>query len=134
MHALRGHHLICLHFFNGEGYDQTFIDNLQGTLNSVKSEGLEIKSGDVCSRCPYLENDSCRYSEDADTEVREMDRKALELLCLADGKSVGWHSITSRIPEIFDQWFNAYCAGCEWLPACEKNDFFRKVRGFSSSQ
>ena len=134
MPTLRGHHLICLHFFTGEGYDQTFIDNLGNVLNAVKSEGLKIGTGgdDVCRRCPYLKNDSCQYAENADAEIREMDRKALELLDLSAGNSAAWDSIMSRIPDILADWYSSYCADCEWLPVCEKNDFFRKARQVNS--
>ena len=128
MPTLRGHHLICLHFFNGEGYDQTFIDNLENTLNAVKSEGLKIGTGgdDVCGKCPYLKNDSCHYSENAEAEIREMDARALELLHLSAGKNVAWDSIKNIIPDIFSDWFRSYCSECEWLTVCEKNDFFQK--------
>jgi hypothetical protein len=134
MPTLRGHHLICLHFFSGEGYDQTFIDNLRNTLNAVKSEGLTIGRGgdDVCGKCPYLINNACQYSENADAEIREMDRKALALLDLAVEKSVTWDGIQNIIPDIFSDWFRSYCSDCEWITVCEKNDFFRKVRPVNS--
>jgi hypothetical protein len=134
MPVLRGHHLICLHFFNGEGYDQTFINNLCAILNAVKSGGLKIGAGgdDVCRNCPYLKNDCCEYAENADAEIREMDRKALELLDLSAGNSVPWDDITNTIPGIFPEWYKLYCEDCAWLTVCGKNDFFRTVRPANS--
>ena len=134
MPELRGHHLICLHFFHGEGYDQTFIDNLENTLNAVKSEGLEIGTGrdDVCGKCPYLKDDSCQYADNADAEIREMDARALQLLDLSAGNCAAWDSIHNLIPGIFSEWYESYCTDCEWLTVCEKNDFFRKVRPVNS--
>lgn len=136
MPTLRGHHLICLHFFSGEGYDQIFIDNLREVLNFVKSEGLVIGTGgdDVCRKCPYLnlQNDSCQYRENADAEIREMDRKALEMLQFDAGHAVAWEVIAGRIPDIFADWFRTCCSDCEWVTICERNDFFRKVRPANS--
>jgi hypothetical protein len=130
MLKLRGHHLICLHFFNGEGYDQTFIDNLRDTLKTLLSEELEIVAGgdNVCRECPYLKDESCQYHNNADAEIREMDRKALELLGFAVGNSVSWDRIRNSIPKIFPEWFRSCCTDCEWLLVCEKNHDFRKVR------
>ena len=134
MPILRGHHLICLHFFSGEGYDQTYIDNLRDTLNRVKSEGLTIGTGrdDVCEKCPYMKTGSCQHSENADAEIREMDRKALELLDLSAENRVEWGSLKTIIPALFSEWFSCYCNDCEWLTVCDKNDFFRKVRPVNS--
>jgi hypothetical protein len=134
MPTLRGHHLICLQFFSGEGYDQKFIDNLKSVIALLESNQLEIREGedDVCRKCPYLKNDSCQYSENADAEIREMDRKALELLDLSAGNRVAWDSIKNSVPNIFSDWFRSYCSDCEWLSVCGKNDFFRKVRPVNS--
>lgn len=134
MPTLRGHHLICLHFFGGEGYDPAFIDNLKETLHAAKTEGLTIKtsSDDICRKCPYLKNGSCRYSENAEDQIRGMDRKALELLSIVPGISVTWEAVSSRIPGAFADWFRSYCIDCEWRPACEKNNYFRKMRPLNS--
>jgi hypothetical protein len=75
MLILRGHHLICLHFFSGEGYDAQFIENLRDVLKRAESEEIEIVSGndDVCAKCLYLKDHKCAYDENADKEIREMD-------------------------------------------------------------
>jgi len=136
MPTLRGHHLVCLHFFNGEGYDQPFIDNLRETLDRVKEHGLEVGAGgdDICRKCPFLEDDSCQYSENADAEIREMDMKALELLRLSAGSKAAWEAISRQIPGIFPAWYGSYCIDCAWLRICGKNDFFNTVRPVNSKQ
>lgn len=135
MPKLRGHHLICLHFFSGQGYDQTFIDNLQDTLKTLLVEELEIVAGgdNICGRCPYLKGDSCHYRENADTEIREMDSRALELLDLAVGHCATWDRIRSRFPRIFPDWFRSYCIDCKWLSVCEQSDDFTRLRPDDSS-
>ena len=128
MPLLRGHHLICLHFFNGEGYDEAFIKNLRDTLELASEGEIIISSGvdDVCAGCSYLKEDRCRYSENADKEILEMDKKALELLDHSHNDKVRWNELENKIPGIFPEWFSLYCRECDWKKACEKNSFYRK--------
>jgi len=121
---LRGHHLICLHFFSGEGYDLKFIANLGKILERAGS-GREITictgADDVCCKCSHLNGERCFVDEDSDNEIREMDRRALKLLRLsADGK-VHWTLIKDKIPEIIEEWRETYCNACCWRKACEQH-------------
>ncbi len=129
MPKLRGHHLVCLHFFDGEGYDDAFIKNLEDALCRTKSEDVEIAPGadDVCAACLHLKEGRCMQSEGADKAIREMDAKALELLGLSISDRVGWKALQDRIPGIFPEWYSLYCVDCDWRDVCQKNTFFRKL-------
>lgn len=126
MPLLRGHHLICLHFFDGEGYDDVFIRNLEDTLRRAKEEDVEISSGadDVCVACLHLKHGRCMQTENADKDIREMDAKALTLLGLSISDRVSWKGFKDKIPGIFAEWYSLYCADCDWRKACEKSSFF----------
>jgi len=130
MPRLRGHHLICLHFFNGEGYNPEFIENLRNVLEKTESGDVEISPGadDICDGCPHLKQFRCRYTEDADEGIREMDKRALELLKESEGSKVRWHEIRKRIPELFYSWYNSYCNVCGWKRACEQDALYRQLR------
>jgi hypothetical protein len=129
MPLLRGHHLICLHFFDGEGYDIAFIKNLQDKLRLAEVEDVEIASGedDVCVVCLHLKEGRCMQSDNADEEIRKMDAKALELLGLSISDRVNWKVLQGKVPAIFPQWYSLYCVDCDWRGVCEKNAFFRKL-------
>lgn len=129
MPVLRGHHLICLHFFNGEGYDSQFIDNLRSTLREIEARSVEICSGadDICRKCSYLINDSCQYDDNADDEILSMDRRALDLLGLSVGSKADWDVIRKRLPHVIRDWYAAYCGDCQWLKVCEQNACFREI-------
>jgi hypothetical protein len=129
MPALRGHHLICLQFFDGEGYDQKFKDNLKSVIALLKNDQLEIVAGadDICSKCPYLKNSACHYEENAEKEIRKMDTAALNLLNITAGNMVNWDRIKSMLPQIFAEWHESFCIDCAWLKVCEKNDLFRQL-------
>jgi len=130
MPRLRGHHLICLHFFNGEGYNPEFIENLRNVLEKTRSGDVEISPGadDICDGCPHLKQFMCRYTEDADEGIREMDKRALELLKESEGSKVRWHEIRTRIPKLFYSWYNSYCNVCGWKRTCEQDALYRQLR------
>jgi len=123
MIKLRGHHLICLHFFKGEGYNHEFVANLREILKRVKA-GEEVKvlsgSDDVCRMCPYLKGEICFYNKDAEAEIREMDRMAIRLLGLKTKESVKWLDIGGKVLEILHIWAREYCKECDWRTVCEK--------------
>jgi hypothetical protein len=130
MLTLRGHHLICLHFFSGEGYDAQFIENLRDVLKRVESEEIEIVSGDdgICAECIYLKDRKCMHDENADEGIREMDNTALKLLNLRAGQKITWQDLKNLIPNIFLQWHDRYCNECDWKHACEKSDLYQEMK------
>jgi hypothetical protein len=129
MPALRGHHLICLHFFNGEGYSQEFVRNLEATLKKTEYSPVEICSGadEICMKCPYLKDNACHYDKNAEEEIRAIDSKALELLNLSAGGRAAWNDIRNAVPGIFIQWHGSCCKSCDWITACGKNAFFQRL-------
>ncbi|MDO8281196.1 MAG: DUF1284 domain-containing protein [Thermodesulfovibrionia bacterium] len=129
MPLLRGHHLICLHFFNGEGYDEAFINNLKKILERAEDEEITISSGDddICRCCPYLKERRCQYTESSAEEIRDMDTEALMLLRSSRGDNVKWDEIRNTIYRIFPSWHTSYCLKCDWKDACEKNALFQEL-------
>ncbi len=130
MPKLRGHHLVCLHFFRGEGYSEEFVKNLARVVRTAQDMGIEVHHGadDVCAQCPHLNNARCQFSEDADRGIGEMDRMALDLLKLSRRAKIGWAEIEEKIGEIFPAWHRTFCATCSWRWACEGNDLYRTLR------
>ena len=125
---LRGHHLICLHFFHGEGYSSEFVTNLSDLIKrAIAGEEIVIDSGPdhVCEMCPYLRGGACSYDKGADDEIREMDKTALTLLQVKTGSRVKWSDMKGIIPNIFNRWSRTYCGMCDWKNACEKDASFR---------
>ncbi|AEA46222.1 DUF1284 domain-containing protein [Archaeoglobus veneficus] len=120
MVRFRGHHLICLHFFKGEGYNREFVENLLRALKDAERTGVEVVDGadDVCATCPHNSSGVCAYSSTADAEIRELDKLALNLLSISPGSKVSWSEIRAKIPEIMDVWRQKACTTCDWRNVC----------------
>ena len=114
---LRGHHLVCLHFFKGEGYSEDFIENIHSTLKNPK---MQVVSGtdDICAKCPYLENGKCASNEYSDEDIRAQDSEALRLLGLEPGAIVEWGKVAKMLPPILDEWKSLFCGECSYLKTC----------------
>jgi uncharacterized protein len=124
---LRGHHLICLHFFSGEGFQPEFIKNLRETIKKAEAgEAVCACPGpdDICNRCPYLKAELCLYNKEADEEIRTMDKAAQEFLNTKSGEEITWQELKEKIPGIFPSWSGQYCCGCDWKRVCDKNREF----------
>jgi len=117
MVKLRGHHLICLCFFKGEGYSENFIKKIYKAL----SEDVEVVDGldDICIECPYLLNNECHYKEGSDEEIRKLDELALYLLKVSKGDILSWDEIRKRVEKILTKWRELSCRNCDWLTVCE---------------
>jgi len=114
---LRGHHLICLNFFRGEGYSEEFIENLYAV---IKKEKLEIVTGadNVCMKCPYLKDEKCNSSDYTDEKIHYQDKEALRLLELRSGSIVDWKMIASKLPNIIEEWKAQFCCSCGYRKVC----------------
>ena len=121
MSRLRGHHLICLNFFKGEGYSREFVENIWRIL---EEESIHVVFGadDVCIKCPYLKNRICTYSEESEQNVTELDQMAYRLLSIYPGNTASWNGIKRRIPEIMRRWKKFACGDCDWKNVCELNE------------
>ena len=114
---LRGHHLICLNFFRGEGYSEDFIRNIYSVIGK---ENIEIVKGpdEVCARCPYLRDDRCASNEYTDEMIIFQDKEALRLLEFEPGVVVDWKMIAGKLPDILDEWKAKFCRGCGYRKVC----------------
>lgn len=114
---LRGHHLICLNFFRGEGYSEDFIKNIPEVL---KKENIEIVAGadEVCAKCLHLKDNKCANKEYAEEMILAQDMEALRLLGYVHGMIVNWKMIASALPDILDEWKAKFCFKCGYRKVC----------------
>jgi hypothetical protein len=131
MSSLRGHHLICLLFFNGEGYDAAFVENLRRVIYRANREGVMIHRGadDVCHACPHLAGDECNYRASNEEEIKRLDTIALRLLNLEAGAKADWEAVTKTLPRILPEWKSLACEKCDWLSICRSTKLWEDLEG-----
>jgi hypothetical protein len=127
--VFRGHHLICLNFYNGEGYSTGYIEHLSQTLAIAEKEAVKICVGAdcICKECPNLCDEKCECYENAEADIRCMDATALDLLGLSPDTSISWKEVREKIGDIFHEWYGLYCKDCNWISACRKNESFGQL-------
>jgi uncharacterized protein len=126
---LRGHHLLCILTYKGEGYSPAFVANLDRIAARLTAgEDVLLVDGpdDVCA--PLLAPGSVgeeRPHCDLD-RVRDRDKRALEAVsallsrALAAGERLTLEPETaSRMRSAFETGeIRAACVGCEWSELC----------------
>ncbi|MBW1991902.1 MAG: DUF1284 domain-containing protein [Deltaproteobacteria bacterium] len=128
---LRGHHLICLRFFQGQGYDAAFLAGVEEVRQRLAAgEQIVVMAGPdaVCRVCPWLQGDECTHPETTDAGIRKMDQAALEILHLTPDSRWYWPQFTPRELESgFAEWFRGFCRECSWRPACQAHPDFQAL-------
>jgi hypothetical protein len=124
--SLRGHHLICLQFFRGEGYTDQFVKNLLIVLDQATHQDALVVMGidDVCVACPELGSDAQCASKDAggEEEVALLDELALSVLEVGVGEQLTLAEARERLEANavgVGLWRARACDGCAWESVCD---------------
>ena len=62
---LRPHHVICIYFFRGYGYNEEFVKNMKDIIFTIENNRLEkiiqfkCNCDDLCLKCPRKKNKYC---------------------------------------------------------------------------
>lgn len=121
---LRGHHLVCLRFYDGQGFPEAYRENLRAALLAAQEEGLIVVEGadDVCLPCPSMKDGRCVHGPGWEEEIRAMDRAAMALIGVRPGDVTSWDKLGRAVRGIFERWQREFCTSCQWRAACEGND------------
>ncbi len=117
---LRPHHGLCLVFFEGKGYSETFVEHMQEVRDilspgSARSVRLTLGVDEICAACPHNINGICEHNERA----LRYDRGVLALCGLGEGviDFAGFEElITKRI--LIPGLQRHICGGCRWINIC----------------
>lgn len=116
---LRPHHGMCLFFFQGKGYSDTFNENMskiKRVLDENPPVKLVSKADVICSACPNNQNEICISLE----KVNRYDSSVLELCSFETGSVLSFQDLQKQIrknileagkrPQI--------CSDCQWNELC----------------
>ena len=120
---VRGHTLLCLQGFRGEGYSPEFVENMamiHRTLNDNPEALVEVVASPdtVCGACPHQQSMGCTLNgEQSEREMQAQDRVVLEKLGLKADSHVRWRDILERIRRsVSGDDLPSICGTCRWLP------------------
>lgn len=129
MIKFRGHHLICLNYYEGKGYNEEYVANLSNLVQLANSgEKVKVVEGgdDVCSCCPYLIDNNCEHKPESESSIKTLDKMALSALKLKIGDEVYWANINKAVSKFEKEFFVKFCNGCDWIELCksaQENNF-----------
>lgn len=126
---LRPHHGLCIQFFEGKGYSDSFISNMNNMiddLNDTTSILITMDMDYVCACCPNNNDQICKTQE----KVLRFDEKVAELCRLKAGQCITYSEFRKIIIQnvILDDKMKTVCKECKWAAIC-----FRKADNYEIS-
>ena len=120
---LRGHAVLCLQGFRGEGYSPGFVENLSAIHRSLADDPDQmvelVDAPDaVCGACPHRAPVGCTLNgEGSEAGMQAQDRDVLKRLGLSGGTVTRWRDVLERIRRSITGYdLPGICGNCRWLP------------------
>ena len=134
MLRLRAHHLLCTRLYEGKGYSEDFVLNMNRVVRELDDPGQEVQllasPDDVCIACPNLGSAGSRCTLDNDN-ASGMDMKVCDALECRAGEIYTSRELLERLknkmtPELFE----TVCGECSWHKkgVCTYEDMIKKLR------
>ncbi len=126
--TLRGHHLLCIQGFQGYGYSEDFIENMDNIIHLLESPQQRIRivaeCDDICLSCPYMEQNSCVTPSSTDNIIKTMDHAVMDYLNLEEKLDYIYQDLQQQI--LHEENYNnlkEICGTCSWRKDCK---FYKK--------
>lgn len=114
---LRPHHLLCLLFYEGKGYDEAFVQNMDRLIAHLHHHQMAqvlLTDGEdyICSCCPQrMENGQCVSNQ----KVEMLDQRVIDTFHLKIGQYYDYHHLTHQLSKLLNEDnFKKICSECEW--------------------
>lgn len=123
MLTLRGHHLLCLPKFQGQGYNAAFTENMaviQKSIigNSEQRVCVVDYCDDICTHCPHHHQQRCVLNNN-DPEIIARDRRVLSLLGIEVGAILSYCQLQQKLAVALSNLSLAViCGDCGWSSLC----------------
>ena len=118
---LRPHHALCAQFFEGKGYSEAFVKNMDETLQTLQNGNAAVTLTDgcdvLCASCPNNDRGRCTSFE----KVQGIDDRALQAMGLRYGEIISWKDLCKKAAEtvIFPGRLKDVCRDCQWISLCD---------------
>ena len=125
MLLLRPHHINCIFFYKGLGYNDDCVTGMNSVLSLIKNTpnvkiNLIVNCDNLCARCPnMLTNKVCISNEN----VTKLDHNTLKVYDLKENQEYTFTEIINTIYKNFDRAkFHKICSSCNWYKEGVCND------------
>ena len=113
---LRPHHINCIYFFEGLGYDEKFTQNMKNIIDKLSKNKLSVKfvknCDCLCKYCPNKINNCCKTEE----HIKQLDELTITNYNLDLNKIYSFQEIYDNYYKNFDKIkFLNICQSCEWF-------------------
>ena len=117
---LRPHHGMCLAYFKGEGYSNSFTAHMAEMLKIFlegKKIRLHVDTDEICSACPNNEKGCCSSF----SLVEAYDNAVLDLCGLENGQIMEFDDFTDIVQKkiLASGKRKEICGNCQWNSICE---------------
>ncbi len=121
---IRAHHLLCVQGFQGRGYSQGFVKNMDKIVNFLKNNPQTLlkvisSTDDICYCCPHNIENTCKQSPSAEDKVKKMDLETLNYLGLEEHDITTYEHIIELLSNRLDSSdLKEICGFCLWIECC----------------
>ena len=119
--VLRGHHLLCVHGFQGMGYSPEFVKKMTEIVAAIRDEQIDFsikvvdELDETCIVCPHSRKGICNAPK-ANEFVQGLDRKILTHLQIEKNHLYRKEELVSLVAEkVTPDDLDFLCEGCSWL-------------------
>ncbi|MBM7650136.1 hypothetical protein JOC78_003120 [Bacillus ectoiniformans] len=132
---IRGHHLLCVHGFEGMGYSSEFIQTMTSIVNDIRNNEKDFfikvtaSIDEACLSCPNRREAICNAAEGSQDHVVTLDQNVISHLGLIEGESYRKSFLVEQTaknvePDDLDR----LCENCSWLQSGVCKEGIRKLK------
>lgn len=119
---IRGHHLLCVHGFQGKGYSPEFVEKMAEIVeqfrNAEKDFPILVRADfdEACFSCPNQGESICEASPNSQVHVTGMDKKVFRKLGIKENNIYLKSELLKRtIENVEPDDLDYICKDCSWL-------------------
>lgn len=119
-YSIRPHHLLCIQFFEGKGYNDDFVKHMAEIHSRLINHNPKIHlvkgTDDICSKCPNNENGQCNK----EPSVSGNDKRTYQAIKDEIKGDETWEELTELVyKNIIEQnKLKHVCQTCRWSNIC----------------
>lgn len=116
---LRAHHGLCINFFEGKGYNEAFVRNMEKVISKLRENpnlSIITEMDFICRACPNNHKGMCRCSQ----KVNSYDERVLALCGIKNREVMNWSDYSGLVRQkiIATGKLQTVCGDCQWFVIC----------------